>query len=43
MDERADDLSLMSVALMRSVTSRGELVELGDLATELGVDPDDED
>lgn len=43
MDEREDDLSLMSVALMRSVTSRGELVELGDFATELEVDLDDED
>jgi len=41
-DEREEDLRLLSLALVRSVTSDGDLVDLGDLATELGIDLDDE-
>lgn len=41
-DEREEDLRLLSLALVRSVTRDGDLVDLGDLATELGIDLDDE-
>jgi prevent-host-death family protein len=41
-DEREEDLRLLSVALVRSATSDGVLVDLDDLAAELGVDLDDE-
>lgn len=41
-DEREEDLRLLSLALVRSTTSDGDLVELDELARELGVDLADE-
>ena len=41
-DEREEDLRLLSLALVRSSTSDGDLIELDDLARELGVDFADE-
>jgi prevent-host-death family protein len=41
-DEREEDLRLLSLALVRSTTSDGDLVELDDLARELGVSLADE-
>lgn len=41
-DEREEDLRLLGIALARSATSDGNLVNLDDLATELGVDLDPE-
>jgi len=38
LDEREEDLRLLAAALVRSTTSTGELVDLEDLARELGVD-----
>jgi antitoxin (DNA-binding transcriptional repressor) of toxin-antitoxin stability system len=42
-DEREADLRLLAVALARTVTSAGELIDLADLAAELGIDLDEED
>ncbi len=42
LDEREKDLRLLAIALARSATTRGDLVELRDLAAELGVDLDDD-
>ena len=39
-DEREEDLRLLSFALIRATTSDGSFVELGDLAHELGIDLD---
>ncbi len=41
-DEREEDLRLLALALVRTTTSTGDLVDLADLAAELGVDLDDE-
>lgn len=40
-DEREEDLRLLAAALVRSATSKGEPIDLDDLAAELGVDLDD--
>jgi PHD/YefM family antitoxin component YafN of YafNO toxin-antitoxin module len=37
-EEREEDVRLLAAALVRSVTSKGALVSLDDLAAELGVD-----
>jgi hypothetical protein len=37
-DEREENVRLLAAALVRSVTSTGDLVSLDDLAAELGVD-----
>jgi len=37
-DEREEDLRLLGIALVRMNTSEGDLVELDELAAELGVD-----
>ena len=41
-DEPEEDPRLLSVAVVRSANSVGDLVELADLATELGIAPDAE-
>jgi len=41
-DEREEDVRLLAAALVRSVTSSGELIALDDLAAELGVDLDED-
>ena len=41
-DEREEDLRLLGIALVRVNTSDGVLVELDELAAELGIDLDDE-
>lgn len=42
-DEREEDLRLLGIALIRMNTSAGELVELDELAAELGVELRDAD
>ncbi|MFT4030222.1 MAG: type II toxin-antitoxin system Phd/YefM family antitoxin [Protaetiibacter sp.] len=42
-DEREEDLRLLGIALVRMNTSTSELVELDDLAAELGVELRDDD
>ncbi|MDR0358261.1 MAG: hypothetical protein LBJ87_02185 [bacterium] len=41
-DEREEDVRLLAAALVRSVTSEGDLIALDDLAAELGVDLDED-
>jgi antitoxin (DNA-binding transcriptional repressor) of toxin-antitoxin stability system len=41
-DEREEDVRLLAAALVRSVTSTGDLVSLDDLAGELGGDLDED-
>jgi antitoxin (DNA-binding transcriptional repressor) of toxin-antitoxin stability system len=43
LDEREEELRLLGIALARSATSDGSLVDLEGLARELGVDLDPED